>query len=340
MMSERQHEIPSFPEPLAVDEDGDTVRIRLPEGPVVEFRPVVAPTLTLRVAEKLSRDGAAGAPILVIYERATTDARAALRAAEISYAGHDGRLYLRAPGLLVEHDDRRRPMRRAWEPAAELGEGTRNPFAKRSSRVPRALLLHHTDPMSVSELARITQLHPALVSRVVRALEDDAMVREEPVAGRRRAVVVHRPLRLLEAWIVPWQRRRIRVDRWDVGANDVAEALDMLRGVGCLEPNRWALGGLAGAATLRRVTEPRDVLVWTSPDGLLELGDRLQPISARRSMGVIRAAVAPDPWTLSLAAEADGLPVADPVQLWLDCSSEGERALEAAQAVAELAQWT
>jgi hypothetical protein len=42
------------------------------------------------------------------------------------------------------------------------------------------------------------------------------------------------------------------------------------------------------------------------------------------------------PWSQPV----DGLPVSDPVQLWLDCSSEGERALEAADTVAAVAGWS
>jgi hypothetical protein len=50
--------------------------------------------------------------------------------------------------------------------------------------------------------------------------------------------------------------------------------------------------------------------------------------------------LAPDPWTLKLARPVNGLPVADPVQLWLDTASQGERALEAAEAVADHANWS
>jgi len=48
----------------------------------------------------------------------------------------------------------------------------------------------------------------------------------------------------------------------------------------------------------------------------------------------------PDPWTLGLSRPVDELPIADPVQLWLDCASEGERALEAADAVAQFMSWS
>lgn len=40
-----------------------------------------------------------------------------------------------------------------------------------------------------------------------------------------------------------------------------------------------------------------------------------------------------DPFVLSLASDRNGIQVADPVQLHLDCRSAGERALEAAEAI-------
>jgi hypothetical protein len=55
--------------------------------------------------------------------------------------------------------------------------------------------------------------------------------------------------------------------------------------------------------------------------------------------GALRIAVAPDPWVLQLARDVDGVPVADSVQLWLDCATAGERALEAAEALAGEMGW-
>ena len=101
----------------------------------------------------------------------------------------------------------------------------------------------------------------------------------------------------------------------------------------------WAIGGVTGAAMVRRAVEPAEILVWSSTGHVAALADLLQPAPARGGRGIVRVAVASDAWTLSLASAVDGLRVADPVQLWLDCASEGERALEAADAVAEVTGW-
>jgi hypothetical protein len=54
----------------------------------------------------------------------------------------------------------------------------------------------------------------------------------------------------------------------------------------------------------------------------------------------MEVALATDRWTLELSRVVDDLPIADPVQLWLDCASEGERALEVADAVAQIMSWS
>ena len=66
----------------------------------------------------------------------------------------------------------------------------------------------------------------------------------------------------------------------------------------------------------------------------------VKPLDARGARGTVELGLIPDPWTLGLSRPVDELPIADPVQLWLDCASEGERALEAADAVAQFMSWS
>ena len=157
------------------------------------------------------------------------------------------------------------------------------------------------------------------------------------LGGRRRDLRLERPRALLEAWLPWWERRRVIQHRWDVGARDADDASRLLAETGT---QGWALGGLAGAAAIRRAVEPADVLVWASEDGVQALREVLAPVSGRTGRGLVRVAVAPDPWTLGLADRSGTLPVADPVQVWLDTSSEGERALEAADAIVDAMGWT
>jgi hypothetical protein len=343
-MPER-HEFPRLPVPLVSERNGDQLHVRLPEGEAATFRTLMVPSLTRRVAEQVVDDAGRGsdARIFVSYGNASAEARNALRAAGISFAGQDGRVFVRAPGILVDRDvpaKRGGPAPR-WAVDVDVDGSLRNPFAKRSSRVPRWLLLHHEESFALSELARAVDLNHAAVSRIVRTLEDAALVRDlSPAAGgRRRNVRLQRPRDLLDTWLPHWQRRRVRHRHWDVGARDVEEAVTLVNeNVG--EQVRWALGGLAGAALVRQAVEPADALVWIGANDVSPMANLLQPEPARGGRGLLRVAVAPDEWTLGLANRASGVPIADAAQLWLDCASEGERALEAADALAEVSGWT
>jgi DNA-binding transcriptional ArsR family regulator len=338
------HDI-ALPDPLITESSGDELRLSLPEGPSAAFLLITVSSLTRRsVAEVLDRaEQVSPRRVFIAYAHSSAEGRDALRRAGISFAGGDGRLFVRAPGIFLDRDDRARsspnPDR---EPTA--GDATRrNPFSNRSSRVPRWLLLHHEEAFSLGELATAVDVHPSAVSRVIRTLEDAAFVHaSDPsaVGGRRRRVRLDRPRTLLDTWLPLWQRRRVCERAWDIGARDADEALARLREVAATQPSGWAIGGLAGAALTQRVVEPADVFVWASIEASAALSHALQPESARRARGVVRVALTPDPWILGLTRSLDGLPVADRAQLWLDCASDGERALEAADAIAAIAGWS
>jgi DNA-binding MarR family transcriptional regulator len=343
-MSDR-HDTPDLPSPLLAEASGNQIRIALPDGPSATFRHLWVPTLTVRTVDEIvdSRSPETDQPIFVSYRRGSAEARNAMRDAGISFAGDDGRAFIRASGMLVDRDEPLRPRPTDdWVLDTQEQTSSRNPFAKRSSRVPRWLLLRHRQSVSVAEIARAVELNPATVSRLVRGLEDAAFVREvdSHAGGRRRDVRLERPRALLDAWLPLWERRRVRQRLWDIGAHDAEDAIRRLADAARAGAGGWAIGGVAGAMTVRRAVEPSDVLVWIDENCVAPLADSLQPEPGRGGRGLVRIAVAPDRWTLGLARKVDTIPIADPVQLWLDCASEGERALEAADAVAEVASWS
>jgi DNA-binding MarR family transcriptional regulator len=324
--------------PLSVEATDDTeVVVRVGDQQAAHFHVLELRALTRDVADRdvLPIARAADLPIVVAYDRSSPDARALLREAGISYAGRDGRMLLQAPPLLVDRD-------RPQTPPIARRDTDRNPFAIRSSRVARWLLLHPNESFTTSELATLVGLSVPAVSRIMSALDDLALItRRRPASdARSRVVSLRRPRDLLDAWLPTWRQRRLRRLTWDVGANDADEAADALRSTSRETGDlHFAIGGLAGAATVRRTVHPTSVTVWTDPTTIAELERRLLPQPSSHDRGSLRITWAPDPWTLTLAATRDGLPIADPVQLWLDCSSEGERALEAAEAIAQAMNW-
>lgn len=101
----------------------------------------------------------------------------------------------------------------------------------------------------------------------------------------------------------------------------------------------YAVSGVAGASLVRRAVEPADVVVWIRRDDADLWADELMATPSRPALGRVTAQLTPDPFVLSLASKRDGIQVADPVQLYLDCRAAGERALEAADAIRAEMRW-
>lgn len=329
-------------EPLIAEPVGDEhLDLRLPEGPVQRFRCIRIATLTHDQALWLA-SVSFESPVIAFYRRASAGALALLREAEISFVGEeDGRTFLRAPGLLVD-----RPARRSAQPANADHEhstesaASRNPFAKRGSRVIRWLLLHPDRSFAVTELAAKLDLSSAIVSRTLRALELNGLVLDETGGvGRERRMRLRSGQAALDEWQPQWGARRISRHRWDIGAANPEAALDLIIDALVPQPGRWALGGVMGAASVKRVVEPADVLIWTTEVERETLREALAPTPVRGGRGTVEVAIAPDPWTVDLAQMRNGVPVADNVQLWLDCAGSGERAVEAASAIAIESGW-
>ncbi len=298
---------------------------------VVTFDVERVEALTAARAGQLASE--TGARRLVVFERSSPQARALLRDRGCSYAAADGELFVHEPPVHVERPPRRPTVAPAPAPAA--------PFAIRASRLPRWLLLHPDERLSIRELASTIELSEAMVSRTVRALADDGLVvvESDPGDARRRLVRLRDPGALLDAFERATIARRPRRQIWDVGARDVPEAIERLRTAAQRLKLPYAISGLAGAAFVRRVVEPAELSVWISRESSERWANELMAVSARSGPGRITAYLAPDPYVLSLATNYDRVKVADPVQLYLDCRRSGERALEAAEAIRSEMDW-
>jgi DNA-binding MarR family transcriptional regulator len=290
--------------------------------------------LTRGQAESLAGEAKDSAsPMLIVFERSSPDARALLRDRRVSYAAGDGELFVFAPPVYVERPSRRQAVSPAPAPAA--------PFATRASRVPRWLLLHAGERPSFRQLSRELELSEAMVSRTVRALADDGLVAIEtnPTDARLRLARLRDPARLLDAFERAVAPRRPRRMTWDVGARDAKAAIQALRDAAVQLKVPYAVGGVAGASLIRPAVEPAEVVVWIGRDDADLWADELMATASRPAAGRITAQLAPDPFVLSLATNREGIQVADPVQLYLDCRAAGERALEAADAIRTEMHW-
>jgi hypothetical protein len=101
----------------------------------------------------------------------------------------------------------------------------------------------------------------------------------------------------------------------------------------------YAVGGVAGASFVRCAAEPIDVVVWIRRNDATLWAEALAGTPSTPAPGRVTMQLTRDPFVLSLASNCNGIQVADPVQLYLDCRSAGERALEAADAIQAAMGW-
>jgi DNA-binding transcriptional ArsR family regulator len=309
--------------------------LRTPDQVLVSFRVRRIDALDATEARRtLSYSSHSEAPQLVVFRTASPEAKALLRGEQVSYAGEDGEWFLFAPPVYVE-----RPAGRSTiVPPAKAS----SPFAPRASRVPRWLLLHTDEAPSLGTIARHVELSEATVSRAARALAGEGLADliADPQDTRVRRVRARNTPGLLEALERSAWHRRVSRQTWDIGTRDAASAMNRWRETADEIPAApYAVGGLAGASTVSRAVEPADVLVWLRREDLTSWSERLLAEPVRPGPGRVTVQVAPDPFVLQLASEYDGVKIADPVQLYLDCRLAGERALEAANAVREVMGW-
>jgi hypothetical protein len=184
-------------------------------------------------------------------------------------------------------------------------------------------------------------LSEAMVSRTMRALADDGLVaiESDPADARLRLARLPESGRLLEAFERAVALHRLRRVTWDIGARDAPEAMTALQTAAHELKLPYAVGGVAGASFLRPAVEPIDVVVWIQPDDAALWAERLAATPSRPAPGRVTMQLTRDPFVLSLASDRNGIQVADPVQLYLDCRSAGEHALEAADAIRAESRW-
>jgi hypothetical protein len=180
-----------------------------------------------------------------------------------------------------------------------------------------------------------------MVSRTMRALADDglAAIGSDPTDARRRLARLPKPARLLDAFERAVTVRRPQRVTWEIGARDAPDAMTTLQSTARKLKLPYAIGGVAGASFVRRAVEPVEVVVWIRQDDADAWDKELAPITSRPAPGRVTVQLIRDPFVLSLASDHNGIQIADPVQLYLDCRAAGEDALEAADAIRAEMHW-
>jgi hypothetical protein len=261
--------------------------------------------------------------VLLVLPKIPRPVRARLRADGVSHADLTGTIYLRAPGIRIDIAGAGRPPRLSTHQQV-------NPFSKRASLVPRALLAQPGTSVGVTALAERLDLAKGWVSQVVAELIARGWVDEV-----ERGVHLADPVALLRAWVLEytWQ------DNEAAAFTVPFEHDDLLKRVpAALDDLRWALTLQDGAALLApHVHYQGQLHLYVNPadheDALERLESRLHavPTPSGGNLQLLRPYYGAG--TFYDLREHRALPIVSPVQLFLDLVHFPLRGAEAATAL-------
>lgn len=266
-------------------------------------------------AVRLDALGDAGAiPVLVVPFMSKGGAEAADRAG-LNWVDLSGNAHIRAENLHVWVQGRPNEFRSAGRPSS--------PFAPKSARVSRVLLLDPSRWWRQKDLAHATGLDDGNISRIVRRLDEELLLER-----RDRELRPRDPDLLLDAWAQDY-----RFDRHDAVASHISgSGIEVARSLtdrlGELKIHH-AFTGLAAAWAIDQFARFRLTTVYVDEDPRLvadRLAIRQEPTGANLHL------VGPDDiGVFAGERDRDGLPCVSAVQVYLDLLHLPERAGEAAR---------
>lgn len=235
----------------------------------------------------------------------------------IAWVDLSGNGYIKAPGLMVRVEGRPNRFKKAGRP--------RNPFAAKSSRIARQLLIEPKRFITQSELSKKTGLSEALTSLIVRRLEHDELISR----NERGAVRPQDPNHLLDAWHETCDFKKHHIIKGHVAARSGDALLNRI--ADCLTENAVdsVTTGLGAAWLYCRFANFRLATFYLRyPPSDKVLGS----LNFREDeRGANTWLVIPNDEGVFYGSELrDGISCAHPVQVYLDLKGHPERASEAA----------
>ena len=280
-----------------------------------EIKASSGPGMVDRVAMQLKAfDDADAIPVLVVPYMSKAGAETAERAA-LNWIDLSGNASIREEGLRVWVQGRPNELRAAGRPSS--------PFAPKSARVSRMLLLEPKRWRRQKDLVVATQLDDGNVSRVVRRLDEEALLER-----RDRELRPRDPDLLLNAWA-----QEYRFDRHDTITGHVSgSGIEVARSLAENLTERQidhAFTGLPAAWAIDRFARFRLTTVYVDGDPR----DAVEQLGIREgAKGANVQILGPDDaGVFAGEQDRDGLRCVSTVQVYLDLLNLPERAAEAAQ---------
>ncbi|MDQ7783685.1 MAG: type IV toxin-antitoxin system AbiEi family antitoxin [Desulfomonilaceae bacterium] len=238
--------------------------------------------------------------------------------AGVSWMDLSGNSRIFAPGLRVLIEGKPNRYKQRGRPSTV--------FAPKSSRIPRWLLMHATQPLSRREIARATGMDEGYTSRIVSRLEDDGLV----VGDDNGTIRPRDPDLLLDAWREAYDFSKHHLIRGHVAARAGDALLRQLADVLNHGPVSYAATGLAAAWLLDHFVGFRLATLYLAEEPSTELLSALSFRSEARGANVWLV-IPNDEGVFHGATKLGGIRCVHPVQAYLDLGAHTERAEEAAQ---------
>jgi hypothetical protein len=161
--------------------------------------------------------------------------RALLKEMGIGYIDMAGNIYLRAPGVFIEREEKRNPF--------GYGREGLNPYSDKASIILRVLLNEPNQKWRIREIAKAGDINPGWVSRVVDSLVERGLIE----FNRQNGIALLRGEDMLKEWadIYDWHRNKFYP--YYCHARDFREVLEKIRGLNLYRDKVIALGFQAGA---------------------------------------------------------------------------------------------
>jgi hypothetical protein len=281
----------------------------------IEFKGMSGPGQVDQAARQLKAfDDADAIPLLVVPFMSEAGAKTAERAA-LNWIDLSGNASIRDEGLRVWVQGRPAEQRSAGRPSS--------PFAPKSARISRALLLEPERWWRQRDLVAATQLNDGNVSRIVHRLDEAALLER-----RDRELRPRDPDLLLDAWAQEYRFDRHDVIVGHVSGSGIEVARSLAENLGKRQI-KHAFTGLPAAWAIDRFAQFRLTTVYVDGDPR----DVVEQLDIRRgSKGANVQILGPDDaGVLAGEQERDRLTCVSTVQIYLDLLSLPERAKEAAQ---------
>jgi hypothetical protein len=239
------------------------------------------------------------------------------RQAGVSWLDLSGNADIRSPRLRILIDGRPNRYVHLGRPAT--------PFAPKSSRLARWLLVHPNASFSQRELARHTELAASQVSRLVARLRENRLVKVDE-SGR---VALNDRRLMLDAWSADYSFQRHHVLKAHVPGRSGTETAEQLARALERLGTQYALTGLAGCWAYTHFAGFRLVTAYVAN---LPQTAQLQSIDfVEQEKGSNVWLVLPDDrGVFDGERRVDGVVTAHPVQVWLDLKEQPERSSDAA----------